>query len=268
MIVGNRSPKNKLHVIMPIGGIGERFHGYGYKTPKPLINVLGQPMFLRAASSLLPLKDQLTWSFVVRKEYQERWGIGDLIQSNFDVPSITVLERNTLGAVDTCMQAPIPAIGADLSQPMLVLDCDLWFSSCRFVDLIKKTLTGATEFDAGLLSFCSNSPRYSYARVAEGRVIETAEKRVISAHALAGAYFFRTSETFLFAAEKLLTAVETSGQRGNEVYLSEVFNVLVARGSNIALCEIDQYASFGTPDELRRALHDVSLHRAFHQGYS
>jgi NDP-sugar pyrophosphorylase family protein len=36
-----------MNIIIPIGGIGQRFKDEGYLLPKPLINVLGKPMIYR-----------------------------------------------------------------------------------------------------------------------------------------------------------------------------------------------------------------------------
>ena len=33
-----------INILIPIGGIGERFKNEGYNSPKPLINVLGKLM--------------------------------------------------------------------------------------------------------------------------------------------------------------------------------------------------------------------------------
>jgi GTP:adenosylcobinamide-phosphate guanylyltransferase len=41
-----------MNIIIPIGGIGQRFKDEGYITPKPLINVLGEPMVCRLISGL------------------------------------------------------------------------------------------------------------------------------------------------------------------------------------------------------------------------
>ena len=46
-----------MNIIIPIGGIGQRFKDDGYSTPKPLINVLGNPMICRLISGLNTKKE-------------------------------------------------------------------------------------------------------------------------------------------------------------------------------------------------------------------
>ena len=40
----NISLKNKMQIIIPMSGFGERFKKEGYKVPKPLIEVNGKPI--------------------------------------------------------------------------------------------------------------------------------------------------------------------------------------------------------------------------------
>ena len=41
-----------MNIIIPIGGIGQRFKDEGYDMPKPLISVLGKPMIYLVINSL------------------------------------------------------------------------------------------------------------------------------------------------------------------------------------------------------------------------
>lgn len=41
-----------MDVIIPLGGLGNRFKNFGYSRPKPLINVLGQPILYWLLMSL------------------------------------------------------------------------------------------------------------------------------------------------------------------------------------------------------------------------
>ena len=41
-----------LHIIMPMAGEGSRFRNAGWTTPKPLIELNGKPLFVRAIESV------------------------------------------------------------------------------------------------------------------------------------------------------------------------------------------------------------------------
>jgi hypothetical protein len=75
------------------------------------------------------------------------------------------------------------------------------------LEYIKNVLnTPVSQVNGGaLVSFDSDLPKYSYAEIDENGIVKcTAEKEVISNHALCGAYFFSSSAGFLTAAHRLL----------------------------------------------------------------
>jgi NDP-sugar pyrophosphorylase family protein len=41
-----------MNIIIPIGGVGQRFQNEGYLMPKPLISVLGKSMIYRVIDNL------------------------------------------------------------------------------------------------------------------------------------------------------------------------------------------------------------------------
>lgn len=74
---------------------------------------------------------------------------------------------------------------------------------------------------------------------------------MISTHALCGAYFFSKAEGFLNAAHKLLN--ETNFNKP-EFYVSLLYNYLLANNEKVKLAEIEEYYSYGTPNELSKYL--------------
>ena len=92
------------------------------------------------------------------------------------------------------------------------------------------------------------NPRYSYAEVDdEGRVLRTAEKDPISSHALCGSYFFGSGKDFKRIAHQLLV----DGTHGKaEFYVSLLYNYLLAEGKVVRLAPMEEYYSYGTPEEL------------------
>ena len=107
-------------------------------------------------------------------------------------------------------------------------------------------------FGGALVSFESTDPRYSYAEVDDNmKVIRTAEKETISNHALCGAYFFASGRTFKRIAHQLLE----DGTHGKaEFYVSLLFNYMLAEGKDVYLANMEEYYSYGTPEELKRYL--------------
>lgn len=240
-----------LHIIMPMAGEGSRFLKEGWDTPKPLIELKGVPLFKRAIGSVIIEGAPMKYSFIVRKEHIDRYHIDDQIKAILPEANIFFVEKTTRGAVETCLMAE-SAISYDDS--IVVMDCDLEFRSKAYVEGIKEILSRPIDnVDGGMLvSFESTEPRYSYAEVDENMIVRrTAEKEVISNHALCGAYFFSSAKGFLKVAHKLL---EEPAFNKPEYYVSLLYNYLLADGETVKLSTMEEYYSYGTPEELKRYL--------------
>lgn len=236
-----------LHIIMPMAGEGTRFSKAGWTTPKPLIELRGVPLFRRAIDSVAIKGVEMKYSFIVRQEHIDKQHIDELIKEIQPDANVFSVLKTTRGAVETCLVAES---AIDDEDAVVVMDCDLEFRSEGYNELVANALSvTADEADGGaLVSFESNNPRYSYALVDdEGRVLRTAEKDPISTHALCGAYFFGSGKDFKRIAHQLLE----DGTHGKaEFYVSLLYNYLLDEGKVIRLATMEEYYSYGTPEEL------------------
>lgn len=240
-----------LHVVMPMAGEGSRFANAGWTTPKPLIELNGQPLFKHAISSVAADGIEMKYSFIVRHEHIEKYGIDAGIKSFLPDANIFSVMKTTRGAVETCLMAE-SAITDD--DAVIVMDCDLEFRSVKFIEIIKGILSQSLEEAKGgtLVSFESDQPKYSYAELGDdGFVKRTAEKEVISNHALCGAYFFSTGKRFKQIAHQLL---DEPRFKKPEYYVSLLYNYMLAEGEKVQLAPMEEYYSYGTPEELQRYL--------------
>ena len=240
-----------LHIIMPMAGEGSRFLKEGWTTPKPLIELKGIPLFKRAISSVTIEDAPMKYSFIVRKEHIDRYHIDEQIKAILPEANVFYVEKTTRGAVETCLIAEEAVSEEDA---IVVMDCDLEFRSEAYIAGIKKILQQSPDEASGgmLVSFESSEPRYSYAEVNENMIVKrTAEKEVISSHALCGAYFFSTAKGFLKAAYRLLNEPVFTKP---EYYVSLLYNYLLADGETVRLATMEEYYSYGTPEELKRYL--------------
>lgn len=240
-----------LCVLMPMAGEGSRFAKAGWTTPKPLIELNGQPLFKHAISSVSAEGIQMKYSFIVRQEHIDKYAIDKGIKSFLPEAKVYSVLKTTRGAVETCLMAE-SAIADD--DAVIVMDCDLEFRSKEFIRIIRSILSEPAEMSNGgaLVSFESNQPKYSYAELGEnGLVKRTAEKEVISNHALCGAYFFSTGKEFKQIAHRLLDEPEF---KKPEYYVSLLYNYMLEKGEKVYLAPMEEYYSYGTPEELKRYL--------------
>lgn len=236
-----------LHIIMPMAGEGSRFRDAGWTTPKPLIELKGKPLFVRAIESVKVDGAPLKYSFIVRQEHIEKYGIDRSIRAILPEAMVYSVEKTTRGAVETCLVAEA---GIADDDAIVVMDCDLEFDSAGYRRLIADALASPADKATGgaLVSFESDLPRYSYAETdGSGRVLRTAEKEVISSHALCGAYFFASGREFKKIAHRLLNEPVMTKP---EFYVSLLYNYLLKDGAPVWLAPMEMYRSYGTPEEL------------------
>jgi dTDP-glucose pyrophosphorylase len=235
-----------ITVVMPMAGLGTRFAQHGYAASKPLLDVDGEPMFARAMSSLDALPDKRL-VFVVREEQVTTEAITATIRAHFSDSTVVTIPSMTRGAAETALCA-----GELISpgQPLIVLDCDLYFQSTSYERLaLDMTEANASAVDAALLVFPASHPRYSYVSVDDkGQAREIVEKRVISDKAVAGAYLFARGETFLRSARRVVDGVAEVEHA--EMYMSSVVSDVIRDGGVVTTAPVDIYRSFGTPEEL------------------
>ena len=88
---------NKFICIMPMAGSGLRFKKYGYETPKPLIKVDGEPMFIKAAKSF---PKYFKWLFIANKNLKS---IDDFKKYTniFERKKILFLNKKTQGRINS-----------------------------------------------------------------------------------------------------------------------------------------------------------------------
>ena len=156
----------RLHIVMPMAGEGSRFANAGWTTPKPLIELNGQPLFKRAISSVVAEGIEMKYSFIVRQEHIDKYGIDAGIKLFLPKANIFSVMKTTRGAVESCLIAE-SAIADD--DAVIVMDCDLEFRSVKFIEIIKQILSLSMEEANGgaVVSFESEQPKYSYAEVGE-----------------------------------------------------------------------------------------------------
>ncbi|MGN7997992.1 hypothetical protein [Sphingomonas sp. 22176] len=89
-----------------------------------------------------------------------------------------------------------------------------------------------------LLTFPSSNAAYSYAELdAQGNVLRTAEKKVISSHASAGVYFFRDAPTLLRAIAHSLSHRDALAYNGL-LFVCPLYNGVLAEGSAVKVAAV------------------------------
>ena len=130
-------------------------------------------------------------------------------------------------------------------MPIVFNDCDHMFSCDSFSEDINN---GAWNYDGALLTFDSDQPQFSYIQYEDGKVIGTVEKKVVSNHAICGAYMVRNAQMFHDMAEEYLKHCNYS-----EFFVSGIYNVMCENGYEVKNYTVDFHVPFGTPIEYESA---------------
>lgn len=237
----------KPHLIMPMGGAGSRFYKNGYMLPKPLIEIQGKPFLYWATMSIMKFVDVEDLTFVVLKQHIDEFHIDKVIKENFRKAHIEVLEKILPGPVFTSLRG-VERIKDE--APIIFNDCDHMFK-CSSVNSVLNS--GQIDFDGGLLTFESSEPQFSYVVYDDKQdIIGTIEKKVVSNHAICGAYMFKNANLFRSVADKY-----TKDCPYNECFMSGMYSIMCERGMKVKDFLLDFHVEFGTPEEYEKAKDSV-----------
>ena len=230
----------KMNVLIPMAGHGSRFAQAGYTFPKPLIEVHGKPMIQVVVDNL---NVNANFIFVVQKEHREKYNLDSVL--NIIAPNCKIVEVEgvTEGAACTTLLAKQYI---DNDEPLVIANSDQ-FVEWNSLDFFYKM--NEQNLDAGILSFESTHPKWSYAKIdSDGLVVEVAEKKPISNIATVGVYYWRRGSDYVKFAEDM---IEKNIRVNNEFYVCPVFNQAISNGLKIKTFNVAKMWGLGTPEDLR-----------------
>ena len=234
---------NKVNILLPIAGHGNRFAEKGYELPKPLIKIEDKIIVEKSLESINYTDHNLI--FVVRQEHVVKYNIDSVLYDKFgeDINIIEV-DYDTDGAICTCLLAEK---FIDTEDPLVIFTPDCFFEPQFDPVLIDEKLDGVVSV------FNSDSSAHSYVIVNDkGHAIKTAEKEVISNNAVGGLYYFKKGSDFVRNAKAM---IKNSKKVKGEFYICPVYNYLIEEfNATIGMFPNDRHVILGTPEGLESYL--------------
>jgi UDP-N-acetylglucosamine diphosphorylase / glucose-1-phosphate thymidylyltransferase / UDP-N-acetylgalactosamine diphosphorylase / glucosamine-1-phosphate N-acetyltransferase / galactosamine-1-phosphate N-acetyltransferase len=235
---------NSLNIIIPMAGEGTRFPPDRY-LPKPLIDVNGKPMIVRAIESL-GMPDHARWHFIIRtNDYSET--VKESINSLVKNSKFIEVTETTQG----------PACSALLfrdeinnDQELIVANCDQimeWNSDLFFHN--------SRLYDGCIVTYYSDTDKNSYAKLDKsGRVVEIREKEVISNISLNGIHYWKQGRYFVSSAQDMIAADDRAPN--GEFYIAPTYNYMIKQGLTVGIFHIpnEQHHAVGVPIDLEKFL--------------
>ena len=229
----------EMNVLIPMAGAGSRFAQAGYTFPKPLIEVHGKPMIQVVVDNL---NIDAHYIFLVQSEHYEKYNLKQVL--NLIAPGCDIIQVDgiTEGAACTTLLAK-ELINND--KPLMIANSDQVMEWDANEAMYAFT---ASEVDAGIMTFKSTHPKWSYAKLGDdGFVSEVAEKNPISDIATVGVYYWKHGSDYVKYAEQM---IDKNIRTNNEFYVCPVFNEAVLDNKRIRIKNIDKMWGIGTPEDL------------------
>jgi len=243
------APKNTT-LILPMAGNGNRFKDNGYEIPKPLLDVDGLPMVIRAVKDLPSCEKKI---FISKKNDFIEFNIEKTLSENYEC-EIILVDQVTKGQACTCELA-INKI--EREDPILISACD----NGIYYDVGKlEKLFDDKSIDIIVWSFRNhqtsklNPDSYAWLDVdSDNNIKNVSCKKFIyddplKTHAIIGTMFFRKSKYFFEGLQKNYDEnITTNG----EFYVDDVLNQNIKQGLKVKVFEVQDYICWGTPNDYK-----------------
>lgn len=251
-----------MNIIIPMSGYGKRFTEVGYKSPKPLISVHGEPMFLHVLKNTLfnlgyRLNDSgIEVHIIVRKDFWDEHHLElqrkiQRFRKAYDVHA-PIFFHFEAGPLQGAAYSILPILDNLNDKPIIIRNCD---DVCHDNDYLLSALDyfESREADGGVCVFHTDTnPKWSFALINDNNEItRIAEKKAISNFATFGCYYFKNREILKNGIETMMAA---NDRTNNEFYLAPTFNYLIEERKKVIPYFVNDIWGIGTPEDLDKYL--------------
>jgi dTDP-glucose pyrophosphorylase len=228
-----------------MAGLGSRFPKDHYMLPKPLIDVNGLPMIVRAIESLGMPKDA-QWHFIIRKdEFTD--AVKKIVRSVVKDPRFSEVDKTTEGPACSVL---LFEQYIDNDDELITANCDQimeWNSELFFYNV--------RLYDGAVVTYYSDTDKNSYVKLdRSGRAVQFAEKEVISNISLNGIHYWKRGQDFVKSAKDMIAADDRAPN--GEFYIAPTYNYMIQQGKQVGIYHIpnEQHHAVGVPIDLERFL--------------
>lgn len=252
-------------ILIPIGGIGQRFKNIGFSNPKALIKVNNKEIIYHLIDNLI-INHTVSYIYIpYNKEYCDH-NFEELIKNRYPAYKFKflVLDNQTRGAAETIYVALSKLFTDNIRYPVSVVDMKKMFDKpvlCIDSDNFYKTdIIKMWNGENCVFTFDSKNTdaKFSYIITDENENIkEIMEKNKISDNACCGAYGF---SSYYDLMDNCRYIIDNNITQKNEFYTSGVIDRMLQKTTfkNIII-ENKNYFSLGTPQQVKQFEHTYLL---------
>ncbi len=247
-------PAPQGSLVVPMAGLGQRFVNEGYSVTKPLIPVSGKPMVAQATHDLPAANHQV---FVLRNDMPGQQEISDELKHIYSEAVIETIPAVTEGQACTALiglEALERAIGS-VPGPVTFGACDngALYDAEAFQQLADNTDVDVIVWGVrGHANAARHPQMYGWINAENGLIRGISVKTPLDSPAtdpiVLGTFTFRRAEDFRRVVEHLIAR---DGRINGEFYIDSCINDAIELGLRCHLFEVDNFLSWGTPNDLR-----------------
>ena len=232
-----------INILIPLAGSNKFFNESDYPYPKPLIEINNKTMIEHVIENFNNIKEDKQFIFIISNEDCKKYHLDNVLNLlTNNTCKIVKIDYLTKGAACSAMMA-IEYINND--TPLIIANADQLFDNN-----LEGIISNFKNVDGGVITFNSIHPRWSYVKVDENDyVVETAEKRPLSKHAIAGFFYFKLGKDFIRSA---MNMIKKDAKVNELYYISPTLNEMVLENKKIKITKInnDMYHTFYTPKKI------------------
>ena len=233
-----------INIVLPIASNKLLDENEKFQYPLPLVEINGKSLIEYSLESLNSLGENVKFIFILNDDDCNKYHFDNTLKLLKSKCEIIKVKGQTSGAVCSVLMA-IDLI--DKEEELLIVNYDQYFD----FDILKVI----EEFrlqksDGGIITFNSVHPRWSYARIDQNNVLETAEKNPISNYAIAGFYYFKNANIFIDAA---FNVIKYDNNYNGKYYTSSVYNQMILKNKIVTNWFINKefYHSFYSSQKVK-----------------
>lgn len=220
-----------MNIIIPLGGIGERFSNNGYTKPKPLIKVLGKEIIFWVLDSLNIYESDNV--YIPYNEFLDAYNFKEVVNSMYPNIKLTSLPP-TNGPSETiklCINH------FDIQGKIVLLDGDTWYEE----DIISKVRKYKNNLSAYFDS-TRPEPLFSYLKLDGDKIVDIKEKKKISDNANSGCYVFNDTKQVLKYIDRI--------EKNSEKFTSDIIKEMLKDDIEFSSVEVKDFHVLGTPQQI------------------
>lgn len=233
-----------VNILIPLAGKNQFFNESEYPYPKPLIEINDKTIIEHIINNFDTIKKDKQFIFIVNNDDCKKYHLDNVLNLlTNQTCKIIKVDNETRGAACSAMMA-IEYIDNDI--PLIIANAD------QILDENLDDIVSSFEnVDGGVVSFDSVHPRWSYVKLDEKNyIVETAEKRPLSKHAIAGFYYFNRGKDFISSA---MNMIKKDANVNGLYYIAPTLNEMILENKKLIIKKIDnkKYHTFYTPQKIQ-----------------